>query len=113
MVSIRHKELEHKVEKLKHMKLEVMLPKIKNKINPNVNKPYWISPYEVLQSWLITNTVYLLIWLWKIRGQGGLKDTWIPGSVITSATVDVQWHSTGDDQQRSECSHRPACWSIL
>ena len=31
MVSILHKELERKVEKLKHMKLEVMLPTIKNK----------------------------------------------------------------------------------
>ena len=31
MVSILHKELERKVEKLKHMKLEVMHPKIKNK----------------------------------------------------------------------------------
>ena len=31
MVSILHKELERKVEKLKHMKLEVMQPKIKNK----------------------------------------------------------------------------------
>ena len=31
MISILHKELERKVEKLKHMKLEIMQPKIKNK----------------------------------------------------------------------------------
>ena len=31
MVSILHKELERKVEKFKHMKFEVMQPKIKNK----------------------------------------------------------------------------------
>ena len=31
MVSIVHKELGHNVEKLKHMKLEVMQPKITNK----------------------------------------------------------------------------------
>ena len=31
MGSILHKELERKVEKLKHMKLEVMQPKIKKK----------------------------------------------------------------------------------
>ena len=31
MVSILHKELARKVEKLKHMRLEVMQPKIKNK----------------------------------------------------------------------------------
>ena len=31
MVSILHKELERKVEKLKHMKFEVTQPKIKNK----------------------------------------------------------------------------------
>ena len=33
MVAILHRELEHKVEKLKHMKLEVMWPKTKNKVN--------------------------------------------------------------------------------
>ena len=31
MISILHKELECKVSKLRHMKLEVMKPKIKNK----------------------------------------------------------------------------------
>ena len=33
MVTILHKELERKVEKVKHMKLEVMLPKTKNNMN--------------------------------------------------------------------------------
>ena len=31
MVSVLHKELEYKLEKLKYEKLEVMQPKIKNK----------------------------------------------------------------------------------
>ena len=35
MVTILHRELERKVEKVKHMKLEVMRPKTKN----NLNKP--------------------------------------------------------------------------
>ena len=33
MVTILHRELERKVEKVKHMKLEVMRPKTKNNIN--------------------------------------------------------------------------------
>ena len=33
MVTILQKELERKVEKVKHMKLEVMLPKMKNNMN--------------------------------------------------------------------------------
>ena len=32
-VTILHRELEHKVEKVKHMKLEVMRPKTKNNMN--------------------------------------------------------------------------------
>ena len=33
MVKILHRELESKVEKVKHMKLEVMRPKTKNNMN--------------------------------------------------------------------------------
>ena len=33
MITILHRELEQKVEKLKHMKLEVMRPKTKNNMN--------------------------------------------------------------------------------
>ena len=33
MVTIVHRELERKVEKVKHMKLEVMRPKTKNNMN--------------------------------------------------------------------------------
>ena len=33
MVAILHKELERKIEEVKHMKLEVMLPKTKNNMN--------------------------------------------------------------------------------
>ena len=35
MVTILNRELEHKIKKVKHMKLEVMRPKTKN----NLNKP--------------------------------------------------------------------------
>jgi len=34
MISILHQKLEHKVAKLKHLKLEVMLLKMKNKSEP-------------------------------------------------------------------------------
>ena len=39
MVTILHRELERKVEKVKHMKLEVMRPKTKNNMNfqPELN----------------------------------------------------------------------------
>ena len=47
MVSVLHKELECKVEKLKYKKLEVIHPKINSQL---VNKPYQISPRKVLQS---------------------------------------------------------------
>ena len=33
MVKILHRQLEHKVEKVQHMKLEVMRPKTKNNVN--------------------------------------------------------------------------------
>ena len=33
MVTILHRELEHKVEKVQHMKLEVIQPKTKNNMN--------------------------------------------------------------------------------
>ena len=33
MVTILHRELERKIEKVKHMKLEVMPPKTKNNMN--------------------------------------------------------------------------------
>ena len=57
MVSVLHKELDCKVEKLKYKKLEVIHPKINSQL---VNKPFRISPHEVLQAWLI-NTVYHLL----------------------------------------------------
>ena len=49
MVSVLHKELEYKVEKLKYKKLEVMQPRITIKSELPV-KPSRISPEEVLQS---------------------------------------------------------------
>ena len=61
------KKLEYKAEVIKYKKLEVMQPRIKT--NPNlllVNKPSRISPYEVLQLWLI-NTV----WGGGLKREGG------------------------------------------
>lgn len=50
----------------------------RSKTNPifrHMNKPYWISPDEVSQSWL-SNTVYHFFFLlWRmIRGREGLKE---------------------------------------
>ena len=53
LVSVLHNELEYKVEKLKYKKLCSCRSRSQgSKTNPNfqmVNKPYWISPNEVLQ----------------------------------------------------------------
>ena len=38
MVSVLHKQLEYKVEKVKYMKLEVMQPRIRNKSELQVGK---------------------------------------------------------------------------
>ena len=38
MVTILHRELEHKVEKVQHMKLEVMRPKTKSNMNFQPNQ---------------------------------------------------------------------------
>ena len=46
MVTILHRELEHKVEKVKHMKLEVMRPKTKN--NMNFQPEYTITDQYML-----------------------------------------------------------------
>ena len=39
MVPILRREIEHKVEKVQHMKLEVIRPKTKNNMNFHLNKP--------------------------------------------------------------------------
>ena len=60
VVSVLHKELECKVEKLKYKKSEVIQLRIKSKSElPNNNKPRGISPNEILQSWVI-NTFFPL-----------------------------------------------------
>ena len=38
MVSVLHKDLEYKVDKLKYIRLEVMQPRIKNKSDLSVGK---------------------------------------------------------------------------
>ena len=55
MVSALHKELEYKVEKLKYKAVRGHAAEDQKQIQL-VRKPSWISPHEVLQSWLI-NTV--------------------------------------------------------
>ena len=46
MVTILHRELEHKVEKVQHMKLEVMRPKTKT--NMNFQPEYTITDQSTL-----------------------------------------------------------------
>ena len=77
VVSVFHKDLECKVEKLKYKKLKVMQwgSKTKYPTFQHVNKQSRISPNEVLQSWLI-NTVYHLL-VKNNKGEergGGLKE---------------------------------------
>ena len=63
MVSVLHKELEYKVEKLKLKKVMQKVMQLRIIIKSElqlVNKPSRISPQEFLQSWLI-NTVYHLL----------------------------------------------------
>ena len=59
MKSILNNELESKVEKLKHMKLEVMQPKMKKNSNYQyLNKPHRSSSHEVIKWGLFKYTVY-------------------------------------------------------
>ena len=59
--------LEHKMEKLKYKKLKFTQPRIKNNAKQLMNKPTWICPHEVLQSWLIK------IVKWRMtKGRGGV-----------------------------------------
>ena len=55
MLSISHKELERKVEKLKHVKWAVMQPKLKKSHNflyvNLVNKSYWIGEGRLKEGW--------------------------------------------------------------
>ena len=64
MVTILHRELERKVEKVKHMKLEVMQPKTKNNTN--------FQPEETItdQSTLIVN-FFVKSKDWVEGGRGG------------------------------------------
>ena len=62
MVSVLHKELEYKVEKLKYKKFRSCSRGSES--NPNfqlVNKTAQISLHEVLQSWLINKVHHLLV----------------------------------------------------
>ena len=75
VVSVFHKDLECKVEKLKYKKLKVT--QWGSKTNPtfqHVNKQSRISPNEVLQSWLINTVYHLLVKNKKGEERGGLKE---------------------------------------
>ena len=62
MVSILHKELECKMEKLKYKKFRSCSRGLEsNPIFQLVNKTSWISQHEVLQSWLINAVYHLLV----------------------------------------------------
>ena len=74
MVSVPHKELEYKVDKLKY-KIEVLGHAAKDQYQIQtsqlVNKPSRISPHKVLQSWLINTVYHLLVKNNQGRGGGG------------------------------------------
>ena len=58
IVSVLHKGLEYKVEKVKYKKLESWIRGSETNLDFHlVNKPSRISPHKVLQSWLI-NIIY-------------------------------------------------------
>ena len=67
MVSVLHKELQYKMEKLKYKKVAGHAAKDqsfnwqKSQLLQLVNKPSQISPHEVLQSWLINPVYHLLV----------------------------------------------------
>ena len=80
LVSVLPKELVYKVENHKYEKLEIMQP------CQLVNNPSWISPHQLLQSWLIDTVKWRIIrgrlgglltfFHWKGGGlleRGGLK----------------------------------------
>ena len=74
VVSALHRELECKVEKLKYKKFEVMQPRIKKTNFQHMNKLSWISPNQVLQSWLIYTGYHKLVKNNRGKGRGvGLK----------------------------------------
>ena len=62
MVTILHRELERKVEKVKHMKLEVMRPKTKNNMN--------FQP-ELKHNWSVHVNRWFFLWYMRIRIGGG------------------------------------------
>ena len=51
MVSVLHKELEYKVERLKYKKLEVMQPRIRNKSELPVGE--WTTPDQSTRSFTV------------------------------------------------------------
>ena len=63
MVSVLHKELAYKVEKLKHKKVRghAFWGSESNPKFQLVNKPSRISPHEALQLWLINAVYHLLV----------------------------------------------------
>ena len=77
MVSVLHKELEYKVENLNYKKVGGHAAELPGWISHRSR----ISSYEVLQSWLMIDTVYHL-WVKNNKGEGweGLKGR---GSLLT------------------------------
>ena len=76
MVSVLYKELEYKVEKLKYKKVGGHAVEDQKQIRTSrVNKrPSWISPYEVLQLWLIDTVYHLSVKDNKGEGMEDLKE---------------------------------------
>ena len=85
MVSVLHKELEYKVEKLKYKKVGGHAVEDQKQIRASrVNKrPSWISPYEVLQLWLIDTVYHLSVKNNKNNKGDGMEDLKERGDLLT------------------------------
>ena len=70
MISVLHEELEYKVEKLKYKAIGGHAAEDQKQIQL-VKKPSWISPHEVVQSWLINTVQHLLVKNDKKEGGSG------------------------------------------
>ena len=70
MISVLHEELEYKVEKLKYKAIGGHAAEDQKQIQL-VKKPSWISPHEVLQSWLINTVQHLSVKNDKKEGGSG------------------------------------------
>ena len=96
MVSVLQKEVEYKVEKLKHKKMEVMQSKQIQRPASEL-KPSRIGPHAVLQSWLINTVYHLLVKNNKGEGMGLI---WEGGLKEEFRYVHYVFHRVGGDANK-------------